>query len=369
MSSTDVPSTGRQRVLDALAHRVPQRVPFAWGFGPTYEMSSVLEKELAGRGASWAKLRDDVTDIMLAHARYVGPPLPARTDEWRIRRSFISHGAGAYYEIEHYPLAGLESVADIEAFPWPRAEDFDASRMRAEILASDPRRAKACRVLGGNPFEIYCWMRGLEESLTDLVMNPEFLHAAMDRITSIHEKRLEAVAAACGELVDLVFFADDLGGQQGLLLSREMYREFIQPYHRRLIGVMRRTMPKAWALYHSDGSVFDVLPDLIDAGIDCLEAVQVETAKMEPWRLKQTFGRRISFHGGISVQQLLPHGTVNEVATTCRELVAMLGQGGGYIAAPSHAIQVGTPVPNVMAMLEAVLGPSEFALAMARARN
>jgi uroporphyrinogen decarboxylase len=368
MSSTAETSTGRQRVLDALAHRLPQRVPFAWGFGPTAEMGAVLQKELAERGVSWAKLRDDVTDIMVAYARYVGPALPAGTDEWRIKRGFISHGAGAYYEIEHYPLAGLATVADIEVFPWPRPEDFDTSRMRQEIETSDPRRAKAWRVLGGNPFEIYCWMRGLEESLTDLVMNEQFVHAAMERITSIYEKRLEAVAVACGELVDLVFFADDLGGQQGLLLSREMYREFIQPYHRRLIGVMRRTMPQAKALYHSDGSVFDVLPDLIDAGIDCLEAVQVETAKMEPWRLKQAFGKRISFHGGISVQQLLPHGTANEVASICRELVTTLGDGGGYIAAPSHAIQVGTPVPNVVAMLEAVLGPGVFAQAMDRAR-
>jgi uroporphyrinogen decarboxylase len=130
---------------------------------------------------------------------------------------------------------------------------------------------------------------------------------------------------------------------------------------------MRRVMPHAVALYHSDGSVFDVLPDLIDAGIDCLEAVQVETARMEPWRLKQAFGQRISFHGGISVQQLLPRGMRQEVIDDCRNLLATLGQGGGYVAAPSHAIQGGTPVDNVLAMLEAVLGEAAFKQAMSLA--
>jgi uroporphyrinogen decarboxylase len=114
---------------------------------------------------------------------------------------------------------------------------------------------------------------------------------------------------------------------------------------------------------YGDGAVFDILPDLLDAGVDMLEAVQTDAAGMDPQRLKTAFGDRLGFHGGISVQSLLPHGDIATVERECRRLVDVLGQGGGYIAAPSHAIQVGTPPENVAAMLRAVLGEEDFVAA------
>jgi uroporphyrinogen decarboxylase len=121
-------------------------------------------------------------------------------------------------------------------------------------------------------------------------------------------------------------------------------------------------------MYHSDGAVFDILDDLIDAGIDVLEAVQIDAAGMEPKRLKRAFGDRLSFHGGISVQNLLVDEGAETVFDRCRALIATLGAGGGYIAAPTHAIQVGTPPENVLAMLRAVLGDADFEAAMRTAR-
>ena len=138
----------------------------------------------------------------------------------------------------------------------------------------------------------------------------------------------------------------------------------IKPYHSQLFALAHEIAPHAAVMFHSDGAVFDILPDLLDAGIDVLEAVQVDTAGMEPQRLKTAYGNDLSFHGGISVQNLLPFADPPDIEQTCHDLVDIFGKGGGYIAAPSHAIQVGTPLENVLAMLHAVLGEEDYTHAL-----
>jgi uroporphyrinogen decarboxylase len=182
----------------------------------------------------------------------------------------------------------------------------------------------------------------------------------LEYVTSFYESRLRRALTVAGHAVDVVFFFDDLGGQHGPLLSPGMYRDIIKPFHRRLFALARELAPQAYVMMHSDGSVADLLEDLIDAGVNVLEAVQVECAGMDPVSLKHRFGDRLSFHGAISVQQLLPGADADTVKRECRRLVETLGAGGGYIAAPSHAIQLGTPVANVLAMLQAVLGASDY---------
>ena len=209
-------------------------------------------------------------------------------------------------------------------------------------------------VPGGNPFEIYCWLAGLEEAMVNLALAPEAVERALDHITSFFEERLRRVLSVAGDAVDLVFLADDLGSQNGLLLSNAMYRAVLQPCHRRLTEAIHCLAPHVKAVFHSDGAVSDVIPDLIEAGIDVLEAVQVDATGMDPVRLKREFGRDLCFHGGISVQQLLPRADATTVARECRRLVEIFGADGGYIAAPTHAVQMGTPPENVDAMLRAL---------------
>lgn len=189
----------------------------------------------------------------------------------------------------------------------------------------------------------------------------------LDRITSILDARLRADLLSAGDLIDMVFFADDLGSQEKLLLSRPTYRRIIQPHHRRLCATVHELAPHAKILFHSDGAVFDILPDLFEAGNDCLEAVQTDAGGMLPERLKECWAGRLAFHGAISVQQVLPRGSPATVAAECRRLHQVLGAGGGWIAAPSHAVQVGTPPDNVLAMVETILGPERWALALALA--
>jgi uroporphyrinogen decarboxylase len=320
-------------------------------------MAERLRCFMAERGVDWNRFARSVDDVHRFAPAYIGPALPLGADVWGIQRASMSYGAGAYDEISRYPLAGAASVETVEAYPWPDPDAYDYEAVRAQLLADNPGLSKASMLTGGNnPFETYCWMTGLEEALVNLADHPEVVVAALRCITNYYEARLRRACEKCGDLIDLVFIADDLGGQQGLLLSRRMYRRLLQPFHRQLKDIVHALAPQARTVFHTDGAVFDIVPDLIDAGVDVLEAVQTDAAGMDPERLKDAFGRRLAFHGGIPVQSLLPFGAPSEVEAECRRLVAVFGAGGGYIAAPTHAIQAGTPPENVLAMLRAVLG-------------
>jgi uroporphyrinogen decarboxylase len=363
--------TGRDRVIAALEHRQPRRVPFSWGFGPTPEMESQLSRDLAGRGLDWAALRTATEDVITVTPRYTGPRLPPGVDMWGVRRAAVSYGPGAYNEVVGRPLAGVTDPRVIDAYPWPTADRFDWVGFRGEVIAPDPgltRARKLGLVASGRPLEEYTWMTGLEETLINLLENPEVVHAALTRICDFVCEMQRRAAESCADLVDLLFLADDLGGQTGLLMSRPTYRAVVQPHHRRLIHSAHALFPRARAMYHTDGAVFDIIPDLLDAGVDVLEAVQVDAAGMDAGRLKAAYGERLAFQGAIAVQSLLPRADAASVAAECRRLVAVLGSGGGYIAAPSHAIQVGTPTANVLAMLAAVLGDDDYGWALEGAR-
>lgn len=358
--------TSRARVRTALSHKEPDRAPFSWGFGPTYEMSCILREQLAAMGVNYDRLRLETDDILRLNPRYVGPKLPPHTDIWGIRYQPTRYPGGAYEQIEYKPLAGTERVERVLRHPWPNPEWYDYESFASEIDAARALHGeKAVMVTAGNPFEIYCWMTGLEEALINLIVQPEIVRCAMAQICGFFLRRLERIAEAVGDRIDLWFFADDLGGQNGLLLSRTAYRRVLQPFHRTLFSAARRLTPDAFIAMHTDGAVFEIVPDLLDAGMEVLEAVQVDCLLMEPERLAAAYGDRLSFHGGVSVQKLLPFADPQTVTRECQRLLRTLGAGGGYIIAPTHAIQVHTPVANVLAMLRSVLGEEEYVRAIA----
>lgn len=361
----------RQRVLDALSHRQPSRVPFSWNFGPTPEMKMHMQAFMVEKGVSWDIFAQEVDDVLQVSPEYIGSPLPDHTDIWGISRNPQYYPGGSYNEISHYPLAGIRNPESIKAYRWPDPEAYAYGVFRDEILKADPDNRKAKKLainVCGNPFEIYCWMTGLEESMVNLALHPELVHSAMDCITTYFETRIRLALERTVDLIDVLYFADDLGGQQNLLMSLKTYRKLIKPYHQRLFNKAHKLAPHASVMYHSDGAVFDILPDLIDAGIHVLEAVQIDSAGMDPKRLKMIYGDKLSFHGGISVQKLLPFAKPETVVAECRELVSIFGAHGGYIAAPTHAIQVGTPPENVLGMLYAVLGEHFYSKALEIAR-
>jgi len=365
--------TPRERVRAALSRTESKHPPFTWGFGPNAGAATSLQKAFAQNGIDFGLLRQATEDVAWLHPRYIGPPLPEGQAEymaiWGIETRVADYGAGTYSdEIAKNPLLGVEEVEDLDNYPWPKASDFDYDYLNVMSRELDPEGVKAVRLQGGNPFEIYSWMFGLEEAMMHLVAEPELIKAGMSHICNFFKDSMERQVAALDRDVDLVLIADDLGMQQSLLLSLDHYREHIKPFHRDLCEHIRKLLPGAVIEYHSDGSVFDVLPDLRDAGVQMLEAVQVECAKMDPPHLAENFGESLMFQGGISVQQVLPFKTPEEVKAFCRHLIDTLGKGGGYLAAPSHAIQAGTPPENIVAMLEEVLGPERWEAALEAAR-
>ncbi|MFH1006419.1 MAG: uroporphyrinogen decarboxylase family protein [Candidatus Latescibacterota bacterium] len=360
--------TPRQRVVSAISHRQPDRVPFSWGNGFTAEMSARMEDYLRARGLDWARLRQVTEDVMLVGPAYIGPLPPERTDVWGIRTKSVGYGGGHYAEFEFHPLAGASTPAEVDAYCWPDPDHHEYETLRERVLAAGAGSRQAIKTFASNPFEIYSWMTGLEESLVNLLVNPEVVGCALGHITDYFAAKLSRTLDLSGDLIDIVLLADDLGSQRGLLMSRETYRSILQPFHRRLAGIAHGMAPHVKVMFHSDGAVFDILPDLIDARIDILEAVQTDALGMEPAALKRAYGSRMSFHGGISVQSLLCHRDALTVSGECRQLVKVFGEGGGYIAAPSHAVQVGTPPENVLSMLEAVIGKEDYEAALCAAR-
>jgi uroporphyrinogen decarboxylase len=293
---------------------------------------------------------DPLIDIKGIVPRYVGPALPPDTDHWGVRRRAVSYGADAYAEIDHYPLGAAQTVADIAAYDWPVPDCFDYAGLPALVQSLQADGEYCLMLANANIFECSWYMRGFERMFMDLVLAPELAHAIMERVTCFYEAYLHRSLSAVPGDLDLVFTADDIGGQNGLLMSLAMWEEHLKPYQARVHRVVHEY--GARAIYHSDGSVTEAVPGLMDMGIDVLQALQFDAANMDPEYLKTQFGDRLCFEGGVSVQHTLPFGTAEDVAAEVRHLIGVLGRDGGYILGPSHAIQAGTPPENISALFD-----------------
>src|ERR1019366_2029443 len=290
-------------------------------------------------------------DIKSVAPAYIGPPLPAGTDIWGVRRVPVSYGEGEYDEIEGYPLAEANSLEDRGGHRWPTTDWFDYSVI-PERIAAIGREGDYCLMAeNGNIFETSWYMRGFERMFVDLVVNPDLSHAILQRVCDFFIGHFSRILAAARGRIDLVFTADDIGGQEGLLMSLEMWEQRIKPFHTRLNRVIHEFGAKV--IYHTDGGVMKAVPGLIDMGIDVLQALQFDAKGMDPLALKTRFGDRLCFQGGVSVQKTLPFGTVEDVRREAGERIRVLGRDGGYIFGPSHAIQAGTPPENIVAMFDA----------------
>jgi uroporphyrinogen decarboxylase len=205
-------------------------------------------------------------------------------------------------------------------------------------------------VANGNIFETSWYMRGFEQMFIDIALDPELAHGIMSHVTDFYVEHIRRILSAAQGQVDLVFTADDIGGQNGLLMSLGMWEQFIKPYHVRLNAVIHEYGPRV--IYHSDGGIMAAIPGLIDMKIDVLQALQFDARGMDAVEMKKAYGHQLSFEGGVSVQKTLPFGTPDQVREEVEHLISTLGRGGGYILGPSHCIQAGTPPQNIYTMFE-----------------
>lgn len=345
----------RERVGMALQHREPDRVPFDfWGVPEVYD---ALRQHL-GAESDEEVLRLLGVDCRLVAPDYVGPaprvqPDGTYTDAWGTHRRSVANEFSTYDEYASHPLAAAGSVADVETWDgWARPEHWDVRTLPDKIQALQRETAYHIRYEVGGIFEWSWALRGLEQFLIDLKLQPEIPCAIMDCFTDVYIANVTRVLEAAGGLVDMVYTYDDVGIQQGLMISEAMWRQFILPRHQRLNAAIRRYPVRI--MYHSCGAVFPLIGAFAaEMGIDVLNPLQPRAAGMDLARIKREHGARLVFHGGVDIQHTLPYGTPQEVQAEVRGRCRLLGRGGGYICAPAHYIQADTPLENVMAMYTA----------------
>lgn len=345
-----------QRVETALARRQPDRVPFDFWAVP--EVWDKLRAALDTQDDEEI-LRLLGIDCRMVTTRYVGTKareLPDGTfiDAWGTHRRRVSNEFGAYDEHASHPLAAAETVADVLNWDWPSPDDWDVSGVQTlcERLNADVRFHLRYEV--GGIFEWSWALRGFERFLLDLVEAPEIAGAIMDRYTDIYIENTVRVIEAAGGLLDMVYTYDDVGIQNGLLMSPRMWRKHILPRHQRLNAAIRAARYPVKILYHSCGAVFPLIGPFVDEmGIDALNPLQPRAAGMDMARIKAEFGGRLSFHGAVDIQHTLPHGTAEEVQAEVQARCEVLGRGGGYICTSAHFLQADTPLENIVALYTA----------------
>ncbi len=274
------------------------------------------------------------------------------TDEWGVTWKHV--GEGQHYINTRGPFYKDDpDGAAVAAFSWP--DPLDPGRYRSlrsqahtHQLAHD---AALVLVLGIGPLHQLQFMRGYAGALEDLIANPEFVQAFLDRYADFWVRMAERALKDVAELIDVVMFGDDLGTQQAPVMSPALYRRILKPTHMRMVQTIKRFGKPV--LLHSCGSVAALIPDLIEVGFDALHPIQVSAKDMDTARLKKEFGRDIAFWGGIDTHRVLPRGTLAEVRAEVKQRIADLAPGGGYILGAVHNIQAEVPVENVLAMVNA----------------
>jgi len=289
-------------------------------------------------------------------------PVPeTMRDAWGVEYRLVHQQEGRYYEVAARPLAGA-GPRDLGDYPWPAADPGEKAESLHEQAEADFRNTDLALVgrFGGPILEIASKLLGLQEWLTRVMTDRDFIAALLDRIEPVctaHD--LAAIDAAGARLSIMKVAGEDLGTQRSLLYPPEIIHEVFLPVLRRrwdaVHEALRRVNSEAKVMLHSCGAVRSLIPDLIDAGIEALDPAQPLADGMSPAELHAEFGGRMVFHGGIDVQELLPHGTPDEVRRATRRVVEEFdGLRGGLIAAPSHTVQADTPPENIVAMADAV---------------
>jgi uroporphyrinogen decarboxylase len=242
-------------------------------------------------------------------------------------------------------------VADVRRYPWPDPDDPGYVQGLAEQVQRIRQHTDCAAILTlPAPFvHISQYLRGFEDWFCDFALNAKALAALFDVVLEVTLQVARRELEAVGRDVDIVICADDLGTQQGLLVSYDDYRRHIKPRHQKYFQQIHDLSP-AKLLFHSCGSLAAVIPDLIDIGVDILNPVQVTAAGMDPVELKRRYGARLTFWGAMDTQQVLPRGTVAEVRRMGEERIEQLGERGGFVLAACHNLQPDVPLENVLAM-------------------
>ncbi len=345
-----------ERILTAVHHKSPDRIPIDYIATP--ETNTTLKKYF-GVDDYEVLLQKLGVDIRTVGPRFVGPEdMTGAAGVGAQGKDFlgivwkpVKNEFGTYNEIAFHPLGRAATVKEIEEYPWPKADWFDFSHLKKEIARLNKDQRYAIQYFAGGAFETPWYMRGMERFLMDLVECPDIAEAISRHAMEFYRERaMRAIEASDGQ-IDIIGSGGDIGTQRGMMLSPGLWRQHVKPYSEQLIRPFKDMGLITY--YHSCGSIVPVVEDLIEMGLDILDPIQPKAAGMDPEGLKSRFGDRLTFHGGVDEQELLPWGNPSEIRKEVERIIQILGEKGGYIVCPSHAIQPDTPVENIIALYEA----------------
>jgi uroporphyrinogen decarboxylase len=379
--------TSRRRVETALAHRQPDRVPVDLtitihpyqrlrqylGFPPEEQLKADAFGEIQPDPQLLEYLGVDITFIKL-HKPSNWKPQPVNAqgisiDEWGVGRRPVEISPGVYLqEVVFSPLKDADT-GDLDAYPWP--DPYDPGRVSG--LEEEARRLFEGTNLaimgrfGGTILEMAGFLRGWEQWLMDLVAQPAFARALLDKIADIQIALDEAGIRAAGKYLSIFKVSgEDLGMQDRPLFSQRCWQQLVRPVLTRRWQAARTVLdqyaPHVRLMLHSDGAIRPFIPDLIAGGIDLLDPIQVHCQGMELTGLKRDFGDRLSFHGAVDTQEILPFGRPEDVRQHVRQCIKALGPGGGYILAPVHNVQPDVSPQNLVAMCQAAQEYGQYPL-------
>jgi uroporphyrinogen decarboxylase len=264
---------------------------------------------------------------------------------------------GLYFDVVHHPYENVETYEDIDNIPISEISDIELKYLESEAKRLYENTDKAILgCFGGNILEAGESSWGYEKFLIDLAINPDLVHYWLEKLVNAYMRDLEKYLNAVGKYINIIQFGDDLGTQQTTQISKNMYKEMIKPYQKKQYEFVRYNYPNVKVFLHSCGAIFDFIPDLIDAGVEVLNPVQISAKGMDPRKLKTEFGQHITFWGGgANMQNTVRTGTVEQIKAEVRELIEIFSPGGGFVFNQVHNIQADVPPEKVMAIYDTAL--------------
>lgn len=355
----------KDRVLAAIAYEEPDRVPVDYWAVPEVTQALLKEFGLVNEEQLLEKLRIDIRYVKSSFSGFDFEEQPDGSlhkrlsdgtfaDIWGVKRKKISWGRGSYLEMIESPLRDASSVQEIENYSWPDIEAFNYESILKQclnykdfaIICTGDRLTTRASI-----FKLAMYLRGMDRFFMDLALNPGLVETLVAKLLEFHLEHNRRIFEVAAKHMDIFMLGDDFGSENGLLISLAMFRKFFKPALRDLIDLAKTFDLKT--MLHTCGAVRELIPDLIEIGLDILNPIQTRAKGMDPKELKREFGKDICFHGAMDVQKTLPFGTPEEIKRTVNFHVKTLGKGGGFILAPSHNLQLDIPIDNILAMYEA----------------
>ena len=348
--------THKQRLLAAINHEEPDRVPLCAWYTPEAERMLLRHLGVNSDQTETYQAAGGPLPILMDHdflISWIGPCTSyysnnnaEYTDEWGIGwKWFKNSSGGAYTEIVRHPLADIRDLRELTLPDFSRVDRYDGVR---QLIAQYGREYG---IMGGAActlFELAWYLLGMQRLLMDLVGEPDFMNALLDDLA----RWIDVAGSKLVELgVDIIWIGDDFGTQDRMLISPQLFRQFFKPRYAKLFAKWKAINPNVKIAFHSDGYIHPIIGDLVEIGLDILNPVQPKS--MDPAKIKNEFGRNLTLWGTVDIQEVMPFGSREDVINEVKLRLRTAGKGGGFIISPAHNLQPDVPLENILAFYQA----------------